>query len=88
MKISIERVENGYIVEYMNYNLDEPVAERVVFAETGENYNNRGFDAKCLQEALGWVAAEFSIHGGSSDFDKEVVRVILERGDELDPEEE
>ena len=88
MKITIERVENGYIVEYMNYNLDEPTVERVVFADDETNYNSAGFDSRSLHSALSWIASEFSLHGGSSDFDKEVVRVVLERGDELDIEEE
>lgn len=83
MKITIERVENGYIVEYLNYNLEEPQLERMVFSDDETNYNSMGFDSRSLHSALSWVASEFSVHGGSSGFDKEVVRVILEEGDEL-----
>lgn len=84
MKITIERVTNGYIVEHTDPELEEPRLLRTVFEDHSSGYTSSGFNPRSLKEMLSWVASEFSLYGGSSGFDSEVVHVILVEGDEYE----
>lgn len=83
MKITIEKVENGYIMRAPAHDSDRE--EVFVFEEDDGRLEHSGFDAHCLRDALSQAN---HILSGGSDFDKNVVSVILERGDEWSPEGE
>ena len=82
-KLTIETVDNGYIVTHSSGDCDgniQKVCE--VYQAREENMNNMGHDPRMMRDLLSFVYYQLTM-GQVSGWDKEVVSISLEEGDEL-----
>lgn len=82
-KLTIETVGNGYIVTHDSIDCDGHLERvREVYRAREERMNNQGHDAHMMRDLLSFVYYQLTM-GQVSGWDKEVVSISLEEGDEL-----